>query len=156
MDSINYQFVAVPLQLFCRMDNNLRSMLFTLIQLSTVYAENDGYFYRSNSDLSEQSNLSENLVRATIDTLFKCGIIDVRTIGEGKGRKTPPNKYKINWESFLKYEKDDMEKSIKDPRLKIETVKYKGSHYRPSYLEKKGSSTIVAHALSVDNNLKTN
>ena len=66
---IGYQFVAVPLNLFCRLDNNLRSMLFTLIQLQTYYSEEDGWFFRSNADLAAQSNLSENLVRITIDTL---------------------------------------------------------------------------------------
>ena len=136
MKEIDYQFVAVPLNLFCRLDNNLRSMLFTLIQLQTYYAEEDGWFYRSNADLGAQSNLSENLVRITIDVLYKAGLIDVESIGKGKGTNSPSNRFKVNWERFKDYEKDDIEKCIKDPRLEINTPKYKGSHYHCSYLDK--------------------
>ena len=136
MEEINYQFVAVPLNLFCRLDNNLRSMLFTLIQLQTYYSEEDGWFFRSNADLAAQSNLSENLVRITIDTLYKEGLIDVESVGKGKGANSPSNRFKVNWERFKDYEKDDIESCIKDPRLEIVTPKYKGSHYRPSYLDK--------------------
>lgn len=134
--NIDYQFVAVPLNLFCRLDNNLRSMLFTLIQLQTYYSEEDGWFFRSNADLAAQSNLSENLVRITIDTLYKEGLIDVKSVGKGKGTNSPSNRFKVNWERFKDYEKDDIEKCIKDPRLEIKTPKYKGSHYHPSYLDK--------------------
>ena len=141
MEEINYQFVAVPLNLFCRLDNNLRSMLFTLIQLQTYYSEEDGWFFRSNADLAAQSNLSENLVRITIDTLYKEGLIDVESVGKGKGANSPSNRFKVNWERFKDYEKDDIESCIKDPRLEIVTPKYKGSHYRPSYLDKNNSGS---------------
>lgn len=134
--NIDYQFVAVPLNLFCRLDNNLRSMLFTLIQLQTYYAESDGWFFRSNEDLKAQTNLSENLVRVTIDTLYREGLIDVQSVGKGKGSNSPSNRYKVHWERFKDYEKDDIEKCIKDPRLIIRTLDYKGSNYRPSYLDK--------------------
>ena len=135
-NDIDYQFVAVPLNLFCRLDNNLRSVLFTLIQLHSYYAEGDGWFYRSNADLGAQSNLSENLVRITIDVLYKAGLIDVESVGKGKGTNSPSNRFKVNWERFKDYEKDDIEKCIKDPRLEIKTPKYKGSHYHCSYLDK--------------------
>lgn len=134
---IEYQFVAVPLNLFCRLDNNLRSMLFVLIQLQTYYADEDGWFFRSNEDLKAQSNLSENLVRVTTDMLYKEGLIDVESVGKGKGSNSPSNRYKVNWERFKDYEKDDIEMCIKDPRLEIKTPQYKGSHYHPSYLDKK-------------------
>ena len=55
---ISYQFTAVPTNLFILLDNNCKSMLFTLIQLSSFYSNEDGYFFRINSDLSEESNLS--------------------------------------------------------------------------------------------------
>ena len=141
MEKIDYQFVAVPLNLFCRLDNNLRSMLFTLIQLQTYYAEEDGWFYRSNADLGAQSNLSENLVRITIDVLYNAGLIDVESVGKGRGTNSPSNRFKVNWERFKDYEKDDIEKCIKDPRLAIVTPKYKGSHYHPSYLDKNNSGS---------------
>lgn len=144
-----YQFVAVPLNLFCRLDNNLRSMLFTLIQLQTYYAEDDGWFFRDNDDLAKQSNLSENLVRITIDVLYKEGLIDVQSVGKGKGTNTPPNRYKVNWERFKDYEKDTIENCFKDPRLAIITPKYKGSHYHPSYLDK-NSDVVTTETIMLD------
>jgi hypothetical protein len=146
---IEYQFVAVPLNLFCRLDNNLRSMLFVLIQLQTYYADKDGWFFRSNEDLKAQSNLSENLVRLTIDTLYKEGLIDVESVGRGKGRNTPSNRYKVLWERFKDYEKDDIEMCIKDPRLEIKTPQYKGSHYHPSYIDKK-EMEVTTEAVMAD------
>lgn len=141
--SADCQFVKVPLHLFCRLDNNLRSMLFTLIQLSTYYAEEDGWFFRGCEDLQKQSNLSENLVRATLDGLYMKGLIDVRCEGKGKGRNTHPNFFKVNFERFKDYEKDDIEKCFKDPRLVINTPKYKGSHYHPSYLDKSDRAVVT-------------
>ena len=151
---IEYQFVAVPLNLFCRLDNNLRSMLFVLIQLQTYYADKDGWFFRSNEDLKAQSNLSENLVRLTIDTLYKEGLIDVESVGKGKGRNTPSNRYKVLWERFKDYEKDDIEMCIKDPRLEIKTPQYKGSHYHPSYLDKK-EMEVTTEAVMADAQVDT-
>ncbi len=152
--NIDYQFVAVPLNLFCRLDNNLRSMLFTLIQLQTYYAESDGWFFRSNEDLKAQANLSENLVRVTIDTLYKEGLIEVQSVGKGKGPNSPSNKYKVHLERFKDYEKDDIEKCIKDPRLSIETLKYKGSNYRPSYLDRH-DDVVTAETTIVDDKVNT-
>ena len=150
----DYQFVAVPLNLFCRLDNNLRSMLFVLIQLQTYYADKDGWFFRSNEDLKAQSNLSENLVRLTIDTLYKEGLIDVESVGKGRGRNTPSNRYKVLWERFKDYEKDDIEMCIKDPRLEIKTPQYKGSHYHPSYLDKK-EMEVTTEAVMADAQVDT-
>lgn len=147
MDKLDYQFVAVPLNLFYCLDNNLRSMLFTLIQIST-YKENEaiekgkewnGWFLAANRILADNSNLSENLVRVTLDTLYQNGIISIQSEGKGKGCNTPPNKIKINWERFNDFEKESIEDCIQDPRLAIETLEYSGSHYHPSYLKQENN-----------------
>ncbi len=150
----DYQFVAVPLNLFCRLDNNLRSMLFTLIQLQIYYAESDGWFFRSNEDLKAQSNLSENLVRVTIDTLYKEGLIDVESVGKGKGSNSQSNRYKVHLDRFKDYEEVDIEKCIKDPRFKIRTLNYKGSHYRPSYLDENGDE-VTTEVVMADGQVST-
>lgn len=80
----DYQFTAMPTNLMACMDLNCRSMLFTLIQLSSYYAKEDGWFFRTNEDLRIESQLSENLVRATLSTLYSIGIVDVKTVGKGK------------------------------------------------------------------------
>ena len=150
----DYQFVGVPLNLFLRLDNNLRSMLFSLIQLQIYYADEDGWFFRSNEDLKAQSNLSENLVRVTIDTLYKEGLIDVESVGKGKGSNSPSNRYKVHLDRFKDYEEVDIEKCIKDPRFKIHTLNYKGSHYHPSYLDE-NSDEVTTEVVMADGQVST-
>lgn len=135
---ISYQFTAVPTNLFILLDNNCRSMLFTLIQLSSFYSNEDGYFFRINSDLSEESNLSQKLVIATVDTLYSKGLIEVNTVGKSKGKQA--NYYKVNFDKFTEYEKFTKDE-LKNPLLKIETVDYKAKGYSPSYLSKVSPST---------------
>ena len=135
---ISYQFTAVPTKLMMLLDNNCRSMLFTLIQLSSCYANEDGYFFRSNSDLQTESNLSKNLVIVTIDTLYTNGLVDVKC-GGNKCKKIA-NYYKLNFDKMLEYEKYSLEET-KNPDNKITTLKYKNSDYVPSY---KNTAKITA------------
>lgn len=135
---ISYQFTAVPTKLMMLLDNNCRSMLFTLIQLSSCYANEDGYFFRSNSDLQAESNLSKNLVIVTIDTLYTNGLVDVKC-GGNKCKKIA-NYYKLNFDKMLEYEKYSLEET-KNPDNKITTLKYKNSDYVPSY---KNTAKITA------------
>lgn len=128
MEKKDYQFTAVPTNLFMLLDNNCRSMLFAMIQLSTYYADQDGWFFRTYADLECESNLSHNLVKATIQTLFDHDIIYARPTGFGKGRK--PNYYKVNYSKFEEFEKISIEDAMKNPDLKIVTVDYKGSNFK--------------------------
>lgn len=128
---IEYQFTAIPTTLFLLLDNNCRSMLFTLIQLSTMYSNSDRYFYRSNEDLQSQSNLSKNLVIATIDTLYINKIVDVKTVGKSKGKYT--NEYKLNFDKIKEYDKLSIE-DTKNPSNKIAIVDYK-NNYQPQYIK---------------------
>lgn len=135
---ITYQFTAIPTNLFILLDNNSRSMLFTLIQLSSFYSNEDGYFFRTNADLSEESNLSQKLVIATVDTLYSKNLIEVNTVGKSKGKQA--NYYKVNFGKFAEYEKYSKDE-LKNPILKIETVDYKAKGYSPSYLTKVSPNT---------------
>jgi len=138
---ISYQFTAVPTKLMMLLDNNCRSMLFTLIQLSSCYANEDGYFFRSNSDLQAESNLSKNLVIVTIDTLYTNGIVDVKC--SGNKCKKIANYYKLNFDKILEYENISLE-DTKNPDNKITTLKYKNSDYVPSYKTAKETATKTA------------
>lgn len=137
-NDISYQFTAVPTNLFLCLDNNCRSMLFTLIQLSSYYAKEDGYFFRTNDDLKAESNLSENVVRATLSALYNNGLIDVQTVGKGKG--TIPNNFKVNVDAFAKWEGLSIEDCMKNPQYKIETADYKSKGFKASYA-KNGTET---------------
>lgn len=138
--NVGYQFNAAPMNLMACCDLNCRSMLWTLVQLSSYYAAEDGWFFRTNEDLRTQSLLSENLVRATLSTLYNIGVIDVQTVGKGKSKT--PNKFKLRVDRFADWEKYRLEDCIKHPNLRIETDDYKAKGWQPSYLKKLDIETV--------------
>lgn len=139
-NEIEYQFNAVPMNLMACCDLNCRSMLWTLVQLSSYYADNDGWFFRTNEDLRVQSQLSENLVRATISTFYRLGIVEVQTVGKGKSKT--PNKFRLNVERFKEWEQYGLEDCIKHPDSRIETDSYKTTGWQPSYLKELNVETM--------------
>ena len=131
----DYQFVMIPQQLTSCLDANCGKMLSTLIGLHTILTKEDGWFYRSNKDLQLDTRFSQNLVIATLDTLYQAGIIDVDCIGKGKGHRS--NRIHINFESFKVYQQYSFNDIRNNPTIWIETVPYK-NHYSPSYCKDKG------------------
>ena len=129
--TINYQFTAIPTNLFYLLDNNTRTLLFCLIQSSTYFAKKDGFFYITKDAIGELTNLSLNVITAAIDTLYINGLIYVQTVGKSKGKYV--NHYRVNFEQFTKFEDMTFE-DLKNPLNKIEMVKYK-SHYQPQYIK---------------------
>lgn len=149
MEKKNYQFTQVPTNLFILLDNNCRSMLFTLIQLSSYYADEDGWFFRRWEDLIVESNLSLNLSMATVQTLFNHHIIEAKPTGYGKGRK--PNYYKVNFDNFAKYDELSIEDAMKNPDLKIHTVDYKGSNFKLNLVRETVNKTVTKVVKSENN-----
>lgn len=149
MEKKNYQFTQVPTNLFILLDNNCRSMLFTLIQLSSYYADEDGWFFRRWEDLIVESNLSLNLSMATVQTLFNHHIIEAKPTGYGKGRK--PNYYKVNFDNFTKYDEISIEDAMKNPDLKIHTVDYKGSNFKLNLVRETVNKTVTKVVKSENN-----
>lgn len=132
-NKVGYQFTPMPKQLTHLLDVNLRSMLFALVDASEYFADEDGWFYRTNDQLQLDSCLSKNLVVATVDTLFQLSLVEVSCIGIGKSRK--PNGYKVNTDLFKFFEQLDMNTDIHRPENQIKTLKYVGSGYHASYLD---------------------
>lgn len=136
MDQQNdYQFVMIPQQLSSCLDANCGKMLTTLLGLSSLMKKEDGWFYRSNKELQLDTRFSQNLVIATLDTLYRAGIINVDCIGKGRGHRS--NRIHINFESFKVYQQYSFNDIRNNPDLWIETVPYK-NHYSPSYCKDKG------------------
>lgn len=131
--TVGYQFTPMPKQLTHLLDVNLRSMLFALVDASNYFADEDGWFYRSNADLQTDTVMSQNLVKATVDTLYIYSILEVTCVG--KGKKRVPNAYRLNTNLFRFFERLDINTDIHRPENKIQTVGYKGSGYHPSYLD---------------------
>lgn len=138
-DKIGYQFTAVPTNLYQCCDINVRSMLTTLIQLSSYYANSEGWFFRANDDLRAQANLSENLVRATLSTLYRIRVVNIKTVGKGKSKT--PNQFKLNFDKFLEWESYNIDDCYKHTDLLIETDNYKAKGWQPCYLEKLKTET---------------
>lgn len=133
MENINYQFTQIPTKLMILLDVNCRSMLFTLCQLASHYADEHGRFFRTNADLSLESRLSQKLVIATLDTLYTHGIIQVWSAGKGNGKHA--NYFKLNFERIKEFERLTMDE-LKNPDLQLQMVDYRAKGYSPSYLKK--------------------
>lgn len=132
LKSLDYQFTAVPTQLMILLDVNCRSMLFTLCQLSSYYSDTSGKFFRTNADLSEESRLSQKLVIASIDTLYRHGIINVWSVGKSNGKHS--NYFRLNVDRFRDFERLSMDE-LKNPEFQIEMVNYRDKGYTPLYLK---------------------
>lgn len=139
-DKIGYQFTAVPTNLYQCCDINVRSMLSTLVQLSSYYADRDGWFFRTNDDLRAQAKLSENLVRATLSTLYNIGVVDIKTVGKGKSKT--PNQFKLLFDKFTEWESCYIEDCYKHPNYEINTDNYKAKGWQASYLNPQEDKTI--------------
>ena len=133
MENINYQFTQVSTKLMILLDVNCRSMLFTLCQLSSHYTKEDGRFFRTNADLALESRLSQKLVIATLDTLYTHGIVEIWSVGKGKGKHA--NYFKLNLERIKEFERLKMDE-LKNPELQLPMVDYRAKGYSPSYLKK--------------------
>lgn len=162
VQQIDYQFTKSPTKLYRLLDKNCKSMLIALIDLDSIMANEDGWFYRSNADLQIDADLSENLVRVVLDTLYQAGIINV--FSNGKGRRQT-NRIHINFESFKKYEAYSFNDIRSNQSLKINTLPYK-DHYSPSYLRngeetrertceetREKVSTIIDTTNTIENNI---
>lgn len=133
MEKVEYQFTQVPTKLMILLDVNCRSMLFTLCQLSSHYADENCIFFRTNADLVAESRLSQKLVIATLDTLYRHGIIQVWSVGKGNGKHA--NYFKLNLERIKEFERLKMDE-LKNPDLQLPMVDYRAKGYSPSYLKK--------------------
>lgn len=145
-NEIPYQFTALPINLTACMDNNCRSMLFTLLQLSS-YFENrskeenevwDGWFFRSNADLQAESRLSDKVVRAVISTFYRIGILEVNSVGQSRG--IFPNYFRLNTSRFVEWEKMRLEDCVKNPNYSVKTDNYKQKGWKPSYVSTSNST----------------
>lgn len=132
VQQLDYQYAPIPKKLMYCLDRNCKAMLFALVDLTDYYSSNK--FYRSNEDLQKDTDLSKNLVIATLVTLYRKGLIDVDCVGKGTGRKT--NVITVYTEKFKDWEKYTFEEVRTRPELKIDTVNYKGSGFKADYANK--------------------
>ena len=127
-NQLGYKYMQVPTNLFLCCDLNCRSVLVSLIQLSTHYAAEDGWFFRTNSDLQAETRLSKNVLNGALDALYQKGIINI--IPQIKGAREA-RKYRVNFSKFQDYDSLSMDDCCKHPDLYIATGDYR--HGAPSF-----------------------
>ena len=133
--TLNYNFIAVPTQLFILLDYRLKLVLVSLIQVSTALANSNGWFYYSLDDLKKVCGLkSDKTVRACIETLYRLGIVKVqsRTFENNIGKRTA-NYYSLNFEEIAKYNEYSVYECLNIPELQIPMLDYTSSDYKTTY-----------------------
>lgn len=133
--TLNYNFIAVPTQLFILLDYRIKLVLVSLIQVSTALANSKGWFYYSLDDLKKLCGLkSDKTVRACIETLYRLGIVKVqsRTFENNIGKRTA-NYYSLNTEEIAKYNEYSVYECLNIPELQIPMLDYTSSDYKTTY-----------------------
>lgn len=132
--TLGYNFIAVPTNLFFALDNNLRSALSVLLQLSSVYADTDGYFFRTNEDLQQDFKMGKNLTIAVLESLYQYGLLQVKSVGfTKKNGKKQVNFFRVNVEAFKDFEKYHIYTITKNEELHLNTVDYKAKGFSVTY-----------------------
>lgn len=132
--NLNYNFIAVPTNLFFALDNNLRNALIVLLQLSSVFADSDGYFFRTNEDLQSDFKMGKNLTIAVLESLYQYGLLQVKSVGfTKKNGKRQVNFFRVNTERFKDFEKFHIYTITKNEELHLETVDYKSKDFKVTY-----------------------
>ena len=131
---INYNFIAVPTNLYCSLDCNLRNALTVLLQLSSTFADKEGYFFRTIEDLQKDFKFGKNLTIAAIESLFRYGLLQVKSVGfTKKGCTKQVNFYRINTERFKDFEKNNIYTITNNKELHLDTVNYKEKGFKVTY-----------------------
>lgn len=146
--TLNYNFIAVPTQLFILLDYRIKLVLVSLIQVSTALANSKGWFYYSLDDLKKVCGLkSDKTVRACIETLYRLGIVKVqsRTFENNIGKRTA-NYYSLNFEEIAKYNEYSVYECLNIPELQIPMLDYTSSDYKTTY-----TATTVADTNDEEN-----
>lgn len=132
--NLDYNFIAVPTNLFFALDNNLRTALTVLLQLSSVFADQDGFFFRTNEDLQQDLKMGKNLTIAVLESLYQYNLLEVKSVGfTKKNGKKQVNFFRVCTENFKDYEKYHIYTITKNEELHINTVDYKAKNFKVTY-----------------------
>lgn len=125
---LNYNFIPVPQKLYKVLDNNCKIVMTVLIELDSVFADANGWFFRSISDLIEETKLSKNLLNAVLVTLNRNNLIEVKK----PNRNVNTNSYRINFNEISRYNSISFEDLKK---IEIKTINYKDPSFKVSFTE---------------------
>lgn len=138
----DFSFIAVPTNLFYCLDLNLRNALTVLLQLSSVYADEEGFFFRTIEDLQKDFKMGKNLTIAVLETLYLNDLLQVKSVGFRKGVRRV-NFYRVNIESFKEFEQFNLYTITNCEDLQINTVDYKAKGFKVTYTSSTDTANIT-------------
>lgn len=121
-EKIDYHFIAVPYKITYVCDALCLAVLTILIQKESYWKEkgrldSNGYFYTANAEIESRIGYKRNAVNETIEGLFRGNMIDIIP----SSSKKESNKYRINWNTILAYDKLSLEE-LNHPAMRIHKV----------------------------------
>ena len=132
--TLNYNFIAVPTNLFIALDTNLRNALVVLLQLLSIYSDSNGYFFRTIADLQTDFKCGKNLTIAILESLYRYGLLQVKSVGFTKKNGTRKvNFYRVNVEKFKDFEQYNIYTITNNKELQLETINYKSKDFKVTY-----------------------
>jgi len=130
--TLNYNFIAVPTNLFFALDPNLRSSLVVLLHLSSLFADSNGYFSISNTELQNYFRLGKNLTSVVLETLYRNNLISTKI--EQTRTKKNIIKYRVNVERFADWDNLNFKSIADNDKYQIDTLPYgKDSNFKCTY-----------------------
>lgn len=151
-EKIDYHFVAVPYKLTYVCDALCLAVLTILIQKESYWREKgrldaNSYFYIANAEIESRIGYRRNVVNETIEGLFRAKMIDVIP----SSSKRESNKYKINWDTILAYDKLSVEE-LNYPEMKVHKATRKETlTYIHSNLNTKNETNCTTTLNSLNN-----
>lgn len=133
--NVNYNFIAVPTQLFILLDYRLKLVLTSLIQVQSALANSQGWFFYSKEDLKKVCGIkNDKTIIACFETLYRLNILQVKsmTFQNNIGKRTA-NYYRINFNEIEKYNEYSVYECLNIPELQIAMLDYTSSDYKTTY-----------------------
>ena len=143
--TLNYNFIPVPSNLYFALDVNLRNALTVFVQLSSYYADTDGYFFRTVEDLQKDFKFGKNLTIAVIESLYQYNLLQVKSVGFTKKNRTKQlNFYRVNFEHFKNFENYNLYTITNNEELHLETVDYRAKGFKVTYTSQTENKTTTS------------
>lgn len=125
MNKYNFDFVAVP-KIYNSLTGNELKLFITLLDLSSLYSNEEGIFYHSYKQLCEKTGMSINTIKTATKSLLKANIITVYHYNDGKQNNSynRANEYKINYDMFATNRYQNLTPINEKKVSKIDTNRY--------------------------------
>lgn len=125
MNKYNFDFVAVP-KIYNSLTGNELKLFITLLDLSSLYSNEEGIFFHSYKQLCEKTGMSINTIKTATKTLLKANIISVYHHNDGRKNNSynRANEYKINYDMFTQNRYQNLTPINEKKVSKIDTNRY--------------------------------